>query len=306
MVVVTGADAETVLQRSEMAAQQLQDLIEENVLSGFDGAVRYLPSQRTQRVRQAALPNLKQLQKNLREAAAGLPFKAGLFEPFLEAIENAHRQPPLQPQDLAETALGARVTSLLFQSNGHWIALLPLVGVQNGSRLEAVFPELATQDGLFYLNLKTATERLVADFRNAALIRLGGGAILITAVLWFGLGSLRRMLAVLLPVLLAVVLDLAMLLGFGQRLNLFHLVSLLLVVGIGIDYSLFFSRPDINLAIRQRTLRAVLLCSSSTLAVFGMLALSELPVLAAIGQTASIGVLASLLMALVLARRLAG
>jgi predicted exporter len=305
MIVVTAGDVETVLQLSETATQQLRELIKKDLLRGFDGATRYLPSQRTQRVRQTALPTQEQLQKNLREASADLPFKPGLFKPFLEAIENARTQPFLRPQDLAGTALGARINSLLFENDGHWTALLPLVGVQDSSQLKDIFPELASQDGLFYLNLKTTTERLVADFRNAALVRLGWGAVLIAGVLWFGLGSLRRMLAVLLPVLLAVVLDIAVLLGLGERLNLFHLVSLLLVVGIGIDYSLFFSRADVDFAMRQRTLRAVLLCSSSTLAVFGMLAMSKLPVLAAIGQTASIGVVASLLMALVLARQLA-
>lgn len=305
MVVVTARDVETVLQRSEIVAGQLQTLMGEGVLSDFDGAVLYLPSQRTQRMRQSALPTPKQLQKNLQEAAAKLPFKAGLFKPFLDAVEGAQKQSPLQFQDLADTALDARVTSLLFENNGHWTGLLPLVGVQDSRRLETVFPELATQDGLFYLNLKTVTEQLVADFRNAALMRLAIGAVVIAFVLWLGLGSWQRMLAVVLPVLLAVILDITVLLGLGERLNLFHLVSLLLVVGIGIDYSLFFSRPDINLAMRQRTLRAVLLCGSSTLAVFGMLAMSELPVLKAIGQTASIGVVASLLMALVLARQLA-
>lgn len=49
----------------------------------------------------------------------------------------------------------------------------------------------------------------------------------------------------------------------------------------------------------------LLACSSATITVFGMLVLSALPVLKAIGQTVAIGVFASLLLALVLARPLA-
>jgi predicted exporter len=88
------------------------------------------------------------------------------------------------------------------------------------------------------------TNRLVADFRDAALQRLGWGAALIVAVVWIGLRSWRRVAAALLPVLLALVLVVAALLALGERLSLFHLVSLLLVLGIGVDYGLFFSRPD--------------------------------------------------------------
>ena len=49
----------------------------------------------------------------------------------------------------------------------------------------------------------------------------------------------------------------------------------------------------------------LLACSSATIAVFGMLALSALPVLKAIGQTVAIGVFGSLLPALALARPIA-
>ncbi|MEZ5585125.1 MAG: hypothetical protein R3F37_22385 [Candidatus Competibacteraceae bacterium] len=98
--------------------------------------------------------------------------------------------------------------------------------------------------------------------------------MLLSAVLWLGLGSLERLFVVLLPVALAVAVDTVLLLLLGEHLSLFHLVSLLLVVGLGLDYSLFFSRPEADTHSRARTLRAVLICCGSTLVVFGMLALS--------------------------------
>ncbi len=64
------------------------------------------------------------------------------------------------------------------------------------------------------------------------------------------------------------------------------------MLGIGIDYSLFFSRPA-PLTDRRNTAHALLVCAISTLTVFGILAFSRLPVLHAIGLTVFLGVSAS-------------
>ncbi|HPE73314.1 MAG TPA: MMPL family transporter, partial [Candidatus Competibacter sp.] len=96
----------------------------------------------------------------------------------------------------------------------------------------------------------------------------------------------------------------ATLLALGERLSLFHLVSLLLVLGIGVDYGLFFSRPGTDPAARRRTLHALLVCCGSALTVFILLSTSTLPALHAIGLTVSLGVVASFVAALSLARPL--
>jgi predicted exporter len=210
----------------------------------------------------------------------------------------------LTPEDLAGTGLDSRLTSLLLPVEEGWLALLPLHGVHDSQGLARALRGLGEQ-GVAYLNIRQETEAQMAAFRDAALMRMAWGCGLIILVLWLGLGSLVRATAVLLPVFLATSLDVAMLSWAGERLSLFHLVSLLLVLGIGIDYSLFFSRPDGDSEVRRRTLHAVLVCSGSTLAVFGMLALSRLPVLEAIGRTVAMGVLASFWMSWGLARPMA-
>ena len=88
----------------------------------------------------------------------------------------------------------------------------------------------------------------------------------------------------------------------GQLLSLFHLVSLLLVVGISIDYGLFFSRGDADADLRGRTFHGLSVCVLSTVSVFGILATSRLPVLNAIGTTVAVGVALSFLAAMLLAR----
>jgi len=304
LIVVNAADAETALSRSETVAAYLQGWVEDGRLGGFDLAVRYLPSQHTQRERQAVLPEREQLRANLDAAMAGLPFQPGLFEPFLAAVEAARTGSLLRPQDLSGTTLGLRVGSLLFQSSRGWTALVLLKEVRDPNSLARGLTRQG-YEGVYYLDIKAETNRLVAGFRDEVLIRLAGGVGLIVLVVWLGFKSWRLVLAALLPVGLAINMDVAVLLWLGERLSLFHLVSLLLVLGIGTNYGLFFSRPEPDPAMRQRTLYGLLACSSATITVFGMLALSALPVLKAIGQTVAIGIFGSLLLALVLAQPLA-
>ena len=303
LIAITAADAESALQQSEIVAAWLDARQQEGLLAGYEAAARYLPSQQTQRQRQAHLPELEALTANLARAAEGLPFQPGLFTPFLDAIAAARTAPPVRPEDWRGALLGTRIGVLLFPGERGWTALLPLSGVKNPQRLAASLPP-GQAAHTFYLDLRAETNRLVAGFRTTALQRLAWGVALIVAVVWMGLRSWRGVIAALTPVTMALVFTVAALLSLGQRLSLFHLVSLLLVLGIGVDYGLFFSRPAADPVQRRRTLHALLVCCGSALTVFGMLATSELPALRAIGLTVSIGVAASFSAALVMARPL--
>lgn len=301
LIVITAPDAETALRHSEIVAAYLEAHHREGLLSGYDGAMRYLPSQATQRQRQAHLPESGPLAEHLAAALQGLPFKAGLFTPFLDAVAAAKTASPLRPEDVQNTLIGTRINALLFPSASGWTALLPLSGVQDAQALAAHLPqdEASHAD---YLDLRTETNRLIAGFRDTALQRMVWGSVLIVAVVWIGLRSWRATLAALMPVAIALIFTVAALLALGERLSLFHLVSLLLVLGVGVDYGLFFSRPTADSALRRHTLYALLICCGSALLVFGMLAFSELPALRAMGLTVSLGVAASFSTALATAR----
>jgi predicted exporter len=303
LLVITAPDAETALRHGEAIAAYLDDRQAEGLLGGYDGAMRYLPSAHAQQQRQASLPDAATLTANLDAALEGLPFKPGLFAPFLDAVAAARAAPPLRPEDLRGTLLGTRIDALLFPGERGWTALLPLSGVRDAPALAAGLPRDQASRA-YYLDLRAETNRLVAGFREATLVRLAWGAALIVAVVWLGLRSWRGVAAALLPVLLALIFTVAVLLALGERLSLFHLVSLLLVLGVGVDYGLFFSRPGADPDLRRRTLHALLVCCGSALTVFGMLSLSALPALRAIGLTVSLGVAASFIAALVAARPL--
>lgn len=298
MLLIKGEDPEQVLETSEAAVAHISPLMATGALSGFDAPSLYLPSAITQRARQQALPPSEQLERNLAAAADGMPFRPGLFRPFLADIEAARTGPLVTADDLAETPIAPRLAALLFASGDAWAGVVLLTGIRDP---KAVATAIAAVKGVEFVDLRAETNEMLNSFRDSALARLSIGAIVLTAIVVYGVRSLRQTVAVLLPVAIAVALDLVVLAWTNERLSLFHLVSLLVVVGIGMDYGLFFTLGDENDG-SGRTLHALLVCSSSTVAGFFMLWLSSLPILSAIGQTVTVGVVTAFLASLLLAR----
>jgi predicted exporter len=190
--------------------------------------------------------------------------------------------------------LGLKFQTLVVQSGDEWVVLVPLYGVADSKSLAG---EVAL------LDLKAESERLLAGYRQEAMRLSALGMAAIVLVLALGLRRTRPVLQVVLPVALALLLTAALLQLAGQRLTVFHLIAMLLVMGIGLNYSLFFDRPEEDAAARRRTLFALLVTCATTVLAFGTLAFSSNPVLHAIGLTVTTGALAAFLASAALAHR---
>ncbi len=303
-LIVTGESRQKALEKAEDLSGSLASLVEEGRIEAYRSPVAVLPSVATQRQRQRSLPSRQRLAANLEGATRDLPFREGLFQPFLEDVHRARDQAPVRLPDLEGTFLFYRAASLLTSLPRGHSALIPLKGTEGSDPLEAAAG--VTGPEVLPLELGPATDRLVYRFMGAGMSRLGIGLLVLVLVLAVGLRSSRRLLGVVTPVVLALMTTLGLLLTFGEQLTLFHVLALLLVFGIGVDYTLFFERPGPDAAYRERTLHGLVACAGSTLLVFGLLATSDIPVLHQLGLTVFLGALASFLTALTFARRLSG
>ena len=301
LIMLFAEDHEAVLVQSEKLSVTLGDLQEKGVISGFDAPSLYLPSRALQLQRRNALPGPEQLRQRLSLALQSMPFKQGIFEPFLKDVSAARTQSPVTPADLQDTALGLRVGSLLFPFQSGWAALLPLHGVSVDGEIEKVILDAAGVE-VRYLNLKKESNRLIDRYRDQAILYgLWGGAVILV-ILFIGLGSLSTVFRVVVPVAAAIIVSAAILVVSGERLSVFHLVAMLLIGGLGLDYALFFNRHSRDRSEQQLTLQALLVCNISTILVFGLLAVSGTPVLHSIGFTVSLGAVLSLVFAASLSR----
>ena len=300
LLVVGAADGEQALRALEKMEPSLQALMTSGTIGGYDDAARYLPSSETQLRRQQRLPDAGALREALQRAQAGVPFRAGVFEPFVRDVEQARALPPLTIEKLRSSPLGVSIDMLLAQRSGGVSALVTLSGVNDVAALQAFAARAG--DNVHLLDIKDASEQLVAAQRTRILWTLAAASVLLVAVIAIALRSRSRVYRVLAPMALTTVLVLAVLRASGVSLNLFHLIALVLAAGLGLDYALFFEHASADRAEQRRTLHAVVVCSLSTLMVFALLGLSDVPVLRAIGVTVTLGVIFNFVFALLLTR----
>jgi predicted exporter len=297
-----GASEDEAIEAAEAMLPALERWQSEGLLRGYDSPARTLPSRKMQASRRAALPEGPLLEASLREAQKGLAFRADAFAPFLKEASAAREAPPLTRVAYAGTPLGTKLAAQVVELDGHWLVLTSLGGIADMARLRAAVaahPDARTQ----IVDLKQASADMLEGFRGEALRQASLGALLIVVLLAFGLGSFGRTARVTAPVAAALPITVAVLVAAGQKIGIFHMVALLLVLGIGLNYALFFERPPADEAEAERTRLALALCSTSTVITFGCLALSSTPVLRAIGATVAIGAMLSLALAALWARR---
>lgn len=323
LVVVSSTGSGAVLGAAEAIAGRLRALTESGVLGGFESPTRYLPSPDTQRARQASLPPPDELGARLSQALAGLPVSAPRLAPFLRDVEEARTARPLTPRDLAGTPLAAALDALLTEGGTTTTAFLPISPPQ-GSELSAAAIDRVDAEARAavvggvrgsppgtsvtarLLDLKAEADGLYAHYLSqaATLAAAGLAAILLLLIL---ARSPARALRIVAPLALAVLCVAAGLVASGQRLGILHVVGMLLIVAVGSNYALFFDRlPEQPRDDADRTLASLGIANLATVAGFGVLAFSSVPVLAALGRTTAPGALLALLFAALLAPRTAG
>jgi predicted exporter len=217
------------------------------------------------------------------KAAREAGFAPSAFEPFLEWLY----APPatVDPDRLAALGWGFLADYYLAARDGLHYALVEMDAP--GPPLDPgyagrVFP-LSARD------LEEAMSRGLADFRPLP----AAAALAALAILLAAFKNRVEALASFLPALAGLAAVLAVNLLRGRVLGLAALVALPLVIGLGADYGLV----AVSEARQKGSLgagRAILVAGLSTLAGVGILALARHPVLRALGETISVGLLAAI------------
>jgi predicted exporter len=307
VIVVSGDSQENVLGATEKVSIALQKMVERGVLASFDSASHYLPSQASQRARQASLPASKELKPSLESALKDLPIRAKVLSPFIADIELARNRPLLTRTDLEKTSMAMAVDAMLLKQGQRWSALMPLTapesGVINAVQIRAALNR-AQVSNAFFVDLKAESNRLYSGYMHEAIMLSLAGLLAIVVLLFFVLRAPTRVAAVIAPLAAAVLTVTAGLAIFGQQLIILHLIGLLLIVAIGSNYALFFN-PPLNQGAQEispRTYASLLFANVATVLGFGLLAFSSVPVLQAMGVTVAPGVILALVFSAVFAR----
>ncbi len=169
-------------------------------------------------------------------------------------------------------------------------SLLLLENLQDPAPLQAMADE---NENVLWVDKVVATNQLLQQYREHASIILivAYGFVLLLMSLRY---RIKGAVLVVLPPLLASLSVLALFGWLGIGISIFNIVALLLVLGIGIDSTLFLRESKGK---GYDTLFAAGLSALTTILSFGLLALSATHVIFSFGLTVLVGILLSFVFA---------
>ncbi len=285
---------DALLRRGEDVDMLLATAQAEGSLDGWQSVTSILPGKETFARRQEAIPPPDVLNSRLQAALAGTPFRTDAFDAFLEAATNSSSLKALDASDFDGSPLRSWRDAHLVEIDGEWVSLVSL----RNPNADTLSNEVGKWgDDVSLLDLHESSAALMSDYRNRAITTVSFAALLIIALLWYQRRQPTQVLWIALSVAAGLVLTIAVVTAVHGQLTVIHLVALLLVTGLGLDYSLFLSRTESDEE-RYATNKAVLACAVSTTIAFAILAGSSIPVLKFLGLTVAAGSASNYLVAL--------
>jgi len=292
-VVVLGGTDEEALATNDEVARRLAKAKDEGLLETFSSVHSVLWSSDLQRRSRDALAADATLPNRLRAAFEAEGFVASAFEPFLRDLR-APPQNPLTVDDVLRSPLRdlLRPCRVVLKDR---IALVASVGgLRDMPRLQSL---LGDRDDVFFFDQRTFLQSAYGRFRTRTLQMIGVGLLVVFLIVHARYRRIRLSLAAFFPGVLAVAVTVALLALCGTPLNLLHLVGVLLVLSMGADYGIFVVESRDHPEELGATLLSLVVAMLSTVLSFGLLGMSTNPALAALGITAGLGTLLSVVFA---------
>jgi len=300
-LLVRAPNEEALLQQLERVSPMLDTAITNQELGNYVSLSRYLPSHRKQDTAYHLQGEIYQTQIDTVLTSLGLDEN---LKPELQAAYLAAKTDYITPAAFFTLGAGKQIAPLWLApneanspvSNGalndggasaeHGAdqgAIVLLGGIQQIDALKARF---AHDESVQLIDKVADISAVMGHYRllTLKLLALALGIALLLFSLNFGIKKAAVVVAV--PAL-AALLTLATLGLTGSPLSLFHALALILVFGIGIDYSLFFASAQNH---GKAVMMAVFMSACSTLLAFGLLAFSQTQAIHYFGLTLSLGI----------------
>lgn len=292
MLLVKASDDQALLQRLEQVSKQLDGFINQGKLQGYQSLTQYIPSalsqhQNYQLIKQLYANQGKKLQQSLK---------------LNQALNFDAQFNPISINDFLASPISEPVRFMwLGKILGQQSAVIRLTGLSAPIFMQQYAD---SQVNVSYLDKTDDISRLFGSYRERVteLLAFASALIFLVVALRYGL---QQGLRIMIPPLLAGGIGIAVTVLTGTPLNLFNLLALILILGIGIDYTLFFAEHSHHETMQSSTkteplhstLLAISLSGLTTLLSFGLLALSETQAIHSFGITVLFGIIVCWLLA---------
>lgn len=292
---IRGNSLQQILEREEQLRDKLDALVGKGALTTYQALSKALPSLARQQNNHRLL--LKAIEADP-SALSSYAERTGLDDAVLRDYQaQLQARPPWLSADalLQNPAFAWRHLLLDFDNESDagktaFASVVLLAGIRD---LPALTLLPAALEGVTLVDHAGSVSSLLGQYRERAMQL----AVIAYALALLGLSwryGWRTVLLILCPPAVSALLALSISSALALPINLFNSLAVLVIMGVGIDYTLFFAE---NRSTRDATMMAVILACLSTELSFGLLALSETPVVRSFGLTMCIGIACALLLA---------
>lgn len=289
--IIQANSAQEVLESAEVFKSELEKLKISAAIANYQLISDYLPSLRTQQTNRILLTESVYKPNS---GADQFMANAG-FEP--NAINRFHQQfdqnsSSLLPGPWFNVAPADKQLLWLGESNGRYTSLVLLEGI---SELDTLFQAAATQANIEFVDTVAGISNTLETKRQSASQLLALAYAAIAALLAIRYRQRRALTLICIP-LMSSLFTLSMLSITGVEISLFHIFGLFLVLGLGMDYSIFTfessaerTQDSIITNLHTPCQLAILLSVVTSSLSFGLLSFSSTPMISAFGITVMIG-----------------
>ncbi len=290
-VVAVGRDLEEALVHNDAAAERLSEAANAGELSAFKSLHSLLPSQALQTRNRLALAAVPDARERLLRALEHEGFERSAFEH--SSFFDAPSVPALSFAALNTTPLRELAQGFVVDLGERKAVVTLLRGVSNPKRLVA---RLGGLPGVHFFDQRQFLDELYRFYRERTMQLLVAGLLVVCLIVFVRYRRLRPTLAAVVPAVAAAVATLCVLALCNVELNLLHVIATLLVLGLGVDYGVFLvEAAEYDHELGSTALSVVVACITTVLS-FGLLALSAVPAVCALGQVLGLGTLLSLVL----------
>src|SRR5882724_11405097 len=172
-----------------------------------------------------------------------------------------------------------------------WVGNIPdgtsiLVRLHKVTDVKRIKEVIASFEGIRYVDNMHDFALILETYRkNIMVLVIGAYVVILALLIW---RYRLRGFIVMLPPVLSACITVGFLGLLGQTFHLLHCLSLLLVLGMGVDYAIFLAESDP--ASEPTTFLALTLATVTTILSFGLLSFSSQAALRAIGFPTFVGI----------------
>lgn len=278
-LLVTTRSDETALQGQEELLPILDKLVAERAIAGYQMPAAFVPSL----TRQGANREL---------------VKSGLVEPLLAShlAQLGLTAAPATNTPATDLTIANALASnaVPFLSDLIVAPGVHVVGLQGLAQPDAVRAAFAGRPDVRFVDPTADFSRLLGAYRSRAVMLTIISVVFVAGLLAWRYGP-RGAFWTILPPIAAALLVPAVISLCGEPFTFFHAMGLILVVAIGVDYTIFCAEtPQGHHSV---TMLAILLATVTTLLSFGLLGISNVLAVRAFGVTMLIGITSAYVLA---------